>query len=211
MSTIRKISAVSVVATIALCTPASALDLGLGGGVSVGGGGGINVGGGGGVSVGGGGVSARGGGGLSVGGGSVGVGAGADVSVGGGGIAAGAGVGVGGGVDTPSPGTPGTPGTPGAKPGTPGTTFATTGSQVVPPVYMLDGLVGTMVISSDGKAIGHITETNVSTAGKVMLRVRLIDGLSSKSSHVDIAMNRAPRGGDIVRLGMRLDSFLRRL
>ena len=198
---VTHIAAISAVA-LTLCSPAMALDLGLGGGGGVSIGGGVSAGAGAGV----GGTEANAGASASIGGGGARAGAGASVGSGGVGAGAGASVGVGSG----TPGLPGTPGTPGTS-GIPGVKPASAADPTAVPPYSIAGLVGTMVMSADGKAIGYVTEASFNDAGRVMLRVKLIEGLKANTPYAHILMKRVPRGGDAVRLGMRLDSFLRKL
>ncbi|MFZ1662600.1 MAG: PRC-barrel domain-containing protein [Paracoccaceae bacterium] len=198
----------AIVIELALLFPSTATALNLGG---------VNVGGG--LNIGGGGIGA--GVGASVGG----ISAGAGATVGGSGIAAGAGVtagsttagagvtvggtGVSAGVDvaTGTPGTspPGTPGTPGVV--TPvnlpvaGTTSPTVAGL---PVY----LIGMLVISSDGKAIGYIESVKNDKTGGLLLGVKLMDTLGAPVDRVAIHFDKTPKGQDVIRLGQSLNRFL---
>lgn len=109
-----------------------------------------------------------------------------------------------------TPGTPGTP-TPGV-PGTPGVVtpvnlpVAGTTSPTVAglPLY----LIGMLVISSDGKAIGYIKSVKQDASGGLLLGVRLMDTLGAPVDRVAIHFDKTPKGKDVIRLGQSLNRFL---
>lgn len=137
----------------------------------------------------------------SIGGG--GLNAGADLSIGGtGSVGVGVGVGSGTGTGTTPTAHPAVPGA--ASPALPGV------APVVLP-YDIAQLVGTMVMSSDGKAIGYVTEAAMHDPDRIRIRVQLAQGLAGKTESVWIILSDIPRKDDTIRLGSRLDQFLRKL
>ena len=173
--------------------PSFALDLG---GLSIGGG----------ANIGGGGISA--GAGVGV-GGSSGLGAGAGVGIGGSSVSAGVGVGIGGTTTGTSP-TPGTPGTPGIA-NTPAITTTDASYPTIAIPYDLATLVGTMVMSADGKAIGYVESAEIYNGNKIMVRVNLVRGLKPGTPYARIVLDKIPRQNDAIKVGMSLTQFLRKI
>lgn len=117
--------------------------------------------------------------------------------------------------DDPS-GTGGTPGA-GSSPGTGGTqgtnglTTASSGQPNLFPSVDLAALTGTMVISSDGKAIGYVESASVHESGKILVRVALVNSLAQQATHTRILLNKKPPENQTIQIGMTLAHFLRML
>lgn len=121
--------------------------------------------------------------------------------------------------DDPGSDPSGTGGTPGAgsSPGTGGTqgtnglTTASSGQPNLFPSVDLAALTGTMVISSDGKAIGYVESASVHESGKILVRVALVNSLAQQATHTRILLNKKPPENQTIQIGMTLAHFLRML
>jgi hypothetical protein len=69
-------------------------------------------------------------------------------------------------------------------------------------------LVGMLVISSDGKAIGYIESVKSDTTGGLLIGVRLMETLGAPVDRVAIHFDKTPKGKDVIRLGQSLNRFL---
>jgi hypothetical protein len=147
-----------------------------------------------------------------------------DASVGSGGSSLDASVSIGGDTETASadpgdgsgggtgPGTGGFGGTGiSGNPGLNGLTTVSSGQSTIIPSFDFTGLIGSMVMSSDGKAIGYVESARVHETGKILVRVTLLNSLAQRASHAQILLDRKPADNQAIRIGMSLASFLRLL
>ena len=138
----------------------------------------------------------------------------AGVSVGGsGGINAGVGVGgsgasidasIGGTSTTPGAGTPGATVTPVAT----SPTGATSSGTLAPALAVL---IGKLVVTSDGKALGYVEDAEMAPDGRPVVRVRLLESLGAKSPVVRLMLRKLPKDADTVRVAISMSQVMRSL